>query len=208
MNTRTEQQNIQAAAGRMSTADMAHIAIFAALMAVMAQISIPMPGGVPFTMQTMGVYLTGIVLGRRKGAYAILLYLLLGLAGLPVFSHFGGGLGRLAGPTGGFLLSYPLMAWLAGTGAGFLYGVPGMQGRNETASKRAGLPGFILCMLGATGVNYAMGTLMYSAVTGNPLQAALAACVLPFIVTDLVKLGMAAVLGASLRKALHRAGLV
>ena len=63
-------------------------------------------------------------------------------------------------------------------------------------------------MLGATGVNYAMGTLMYSAVTGNPLKAALAACVLPFIVTDLIKLGMAAVLGASLRKALHRAGLV
>lgn len=90
--------------------------VFAALIAVAAMLPpIPVGGfGVPITLQTFAVMLTGIVLGARLGFLAVLLYLVAGLAGLPVFSGFSGGLGVLAGPSAGYLLAFPLAAALAG----------------------------------------------------------------------------------------------
>lgn len=90
--------------------------VFAALIAVAAMLPpIPVGGfGVPITLQTFAVMLTGIVLGARLGFLAVLLYLVVGLAGLPVFSGFSGGLGVLAGPSAGYLLAFPLAAALAG----------------------------------------------------------------------------------------------
>ncbi|WP_246858353.1 biotin transporter BioY [Citricoccus sp. SGAir0253] len=90
--------------------------VFAALIAVCAMLPpIPVGGfGVPITLQTFAVMLTGLVLGARLGFLSVLLYVVVGLAGLPVFSGFNAGLGVLAGPSAGYLLAFPLAAGLAG----------------------------------------------------------------------------------------------
>src|SRR5271163_5041333 len=86
------------------------------LVAVCARVAIPLPGTpVPLTVQNFGVLLVGLLLGSRRGFAALALYLVEGAMGMPVFSPIGaGGIAQLLGPTGGFLLSYPLVAWLAG----------------------------------------------------------------------------------------------
>lgn len=96
--------------------DVALIATFAALLAVCAVLpAIPVGGvSVPITLQTFGVMLAGAVLGPRRGALAVLLYIAVGLAGLPIFSGGKGGLAVVAGPTFGYIASFPLAAALAG----------------------------------------------------------------------------------------------
>jgi biotin transport system substrate-specific component len=86
------------------------------LVALCARITIPIPGTpVPLTVQNFGVLLVGLMLGSRRGFAALALYLAEGAMGMPVFSPVGpGGIAQLLGPTGGFLLAYPLVAWLAG----------------------------------------------------------------------------------------------
>ena len=90
--------------------------LFAAVIAIMAQISIPMPGGVPMTMQTFAVTLAAIVLGAKLSTVSTVIYLILGAAGVPVLAGFTGGLAKFVGPTGGFLISFPLMAFVIGWG--------------------------------------------------------------------------------------------
>ncbi|MGL5540263.1 MAG: biotin transporter BioY, partial [Erysipelotrichaceae bacterium] len=123
----------------MKTKEMTYCAVFAAVLAVLAQIQIPMPNGIPFTLQVLGVVLCGLILKARLAMIATSIYLLVGMIGLPVFSHFGSGLSVLLGPTGGFLWSFPLFAWIVGTFA---------------HEKRAKVG--IAILLGA-GVNYACG---------------------------------------------------
>ena len=173
-----------------SVSDICIIALFTALISILAQISIPLPGGVPLTMQTFAVLLTGIVLGRRKGCTAATAYILLGALGVPVFSNFGAGISRLAGPSGGFLLSYPLMAWTAGYSA-------------ERVSK----PYIAAGLAAANAICYAMGCILFSFITGSGMAAALAACVAPFLMIDLLKTILAGWAGFYLRKALRRAGV-
>lgn len=99
----------------MKTRNMVLCALFAALMAVCAWISIP-TGSVSFTLQTFALFLTLLVLGGKLGSVTVLVYLALGAVGLPVFSGFQGGLGTLLGPSGGFLLGFMLtclLYWLA-----------------------------------------------------------------------------------------------
>ena len=86
------------------------------VVALCARIAIPLPGTpVPLTVQNFGVLLVGLLLGSRRGFAALALYLAEGAVGMPVFSPMGaGGIAQLLGPTGGFLLAYPLVAWLAG----------------------------------------------------------------------------------------------
>ena len=106
--------------------DVALVAVFAAFVAVCAIVpGLPTGTGVPITLQTFGVVLAGLVLGWRRGALAVLLYLAVGLAGVPVFSGGTGGLGVLAGPTVGYLIGFPLAAALAGLLAGSARGATG-----------------------------------------------------------------------------------
>ena len=93
--------------------DLALIAVFAALTAVMSLVAIPV-GPVPITLQTLAVVLAGVLLGPRRGFLAVALWIVVGLAGLPVFAGGTGGLSTLAGPTVGYLLSFPFAALLAG----------------------------------------------------------------------------------------------
>lgn len=100
---------------RWTSGDLALIAVFAALTAAFSVLpGIPLGPGVPITLQTLAVMLTGIILGPARGAAAVGLFLLAGLAGLPVFSGFRGGLGVLAGPSAGYLLAFLPAAFVAG----------------------------------------------------------------------------------------------
>lgn len=100
---------------RSTTTDLALVAGFAALIAVAAILpAISVAGPVPITLQTFAVLLTGAVLGARRGFLAVLLYLAVGAAGLPVFSGGAAGLGVLAGPTAGYLVGFPFAAALTG----------------------------------------------------------------------------------------------
>ncbi len=87
---------------KFSVRDICYAGLFAAVIAVMAQISIPMPLGVPMTMQTFAITLAAVVLGSKLSAIATLVYLLLGAVGVPVLANFSGGIDKFVGPTGGF----------------------------------------------------------------------------------------------------------
>lgn len=185
------------------TRRLALCAMMAAVMCVLAPISIPI-GPISITGGTLAIYLAACLLGGRWGAAATLAYLLLGFAGLPVFSNYMGGAQRLLGPTGGYLVGYLPMVFLAGSAAAWA------QGRFRDRGPRGAAASLALQFLGlalSTAVLYAFGTAWYCVQAGVDLQAALAACVLPFIPFDLAK--MAAALAASIpvRRALERAGL-
>lgn len=94
---------------------LTHIALFAAFVAVLAYVpQLTLPGGVPITAQSMGIMLCGTVLGARRGALAVLLFLGLVALGLPILSGGRGGLGVFAGPSVGFLIGFPVAAFVAG----------------------------------------------------------------------------------------------
>lgn len=113
--TSTDQQRRTTRTRRLGTTDLALVAGFAALVVVCAVLpAINVTGIVPITLQTFGVLLAGAVLGPLRGFLAVLLYLALGLAGLPVFSGGAAGFGVLAGPTAGYLVGFPLAAALTG----------------------------------------------------------------------------------------------
>jgi biotin transport system substrate-specific component len=116
MNSGTKQLALSSILNAVKESQIFWILSFSALTAVAAQITIPVKP-VPFTLQTMIVILAGAFLGARNGFYSQIIYLLLGATGLPVFAHTpdaGIGLARLLGPTGGYLLAFPLAAFVVG----------------------------------------------------------------------------------------------
>ena len=165
--------------------NMTEIAMMTALTCVLAQIAIPLPGGVPLTLQTFAVTLAGIVLGARKGAISMLIYVLLGAAGLPVFAGFVGGAQTLVGPTCGFLISFPIMAFLIGLGFG------------ESWCSNAVKAAFLIL---GTAANYLVGTIMFALLMDSGLGYAFTVCVLPFIPTAVIKAALAWVVGARVKK--------
>ena len=172
---------------KLSTKDLCTISVWVAIIAVMAQIAIPMPAGVPMTMQTFGITLGALILGPKKGAIATLVYVLLGLVGLPVFANFTGGIHKLVSPTGGFIVSFPLMAWIIGIGVAY-------KGR----FKWAYVGGIILGTL----INYVVGVIGFCFLTGGALSVGISACVIPFIPTAIIKIVIAGILGLKLRQRL------
>ena len=140
--------------------DLCMIGLFTAVIVIMAQIVIPMPFGVPFTMQTFSITLAGIVLGSKNGAIASIIYIMLGAIGLPVFANFTGGWQSIIGPTGGFILSFPLLAYLTGLGV-------------ELRSKWKGFS--ILSLTLGTCLNLFCGALMFSSITGSSFIAGITA---------------------------------
>ena len=170
----------------MRAAVMARVALMAALTAIMAQITVPLPS-VPFTMQVLAVVLSGLLLGPRYGALAQVVYLLLGAVGLPVFAGLKGGLGILVGPTGGYLFSYPLAAAAAGLAAGAM--VRASRGRAVTTGTAFGLLGLLLI--------YALGVPWLAVQSGLSFTQALVTGALPFIPFDVVKVVLAALLAAA-----------
>ena len=101
----------------ITTSSLILTAMFSAVLAVLSQISVPLPGGVPITLQTFAVAFLAVNLGPKLGTLSVFIYLLLGAAGIPVFSGLRGGLDVLIGPTGGYLIGFLPLAALCGAGA-------------------------------------------------------------------------------------------
>lgn len=172
---------------RISVQNLCMTGVLTAVTIILAQISIPMPLGVPMTMQTFAITLAAMVLGSKYGALSSLVYLLLGMVGLPVFSNFTGGISRLVGPTGGFLISFPLMAFLIGLGIEY---------------RRKFRGALVLFVILGTVVNYLFGLAMYCLLTANSFAAGFTACVAPFIPTAIIKAVLAVILGLAIRRRL------
>jgi len=169
---------------------------------VAAQVSIPLPfTPVPFTLQPMVVLLGGAALGARLGMSSQILYLALGIAGLPVFAAspiLPQGFARLLGPTGGYLMSYPLAAFITGYLA-----QRGFDRRYLTS---------VLAMVAGLAVIFSCGVLWLArglSATGGGLSAALSAGLYPFVIADVIKLCLAASILPALWRltGLGRAGL-
>lgn len=163
------------------------IALITAITCILAPISLPIPiSPVPITLTNLvlliGVYLIDV----KSAAISYLAYLLLGLAGLPIFSGFSGGVGKLAGPTGGYLIGFIFLVIIAGLSVKYF------------KNKALILGGFILANL----VNYAFGTLWLAKGLGIGYGEALAVGVFPYIIGDLVKCVIALVIGPVLAKRL------
>lgn len=173
---------------KMRTIDLVYIALFAGLIAICSWISIP--ATVPFTLQTFGVFMAVGLLGGKRGSLAVLVYILLGAIGLPVFSGFTGGLGILFNTTGGYIIGFYFSA-LA------MWGIETLFGRKPVVQILSMIVGLIIC--------YALGTIWFMAVylrSTGPVSVGtvLAWCVIPFIIPDLLKIVLAYVLSGRLRK--------
>lgn len=168
-------------------------AMFAALCCATAPISIPLPGGVPITLQTAAVFLAALLLGPLYGFVAVLVYVLLGAVGLPVFAGFSGGIGSLVGMSGGFIMSWPFAAFLAG----FIYF---KFGRNKKGVVK--YAEMIVAMLLGSVVIYVVGLTQFIFLTKMSIQASLLACMVPFIPGDLLKMVLVAIIVPVLEKAM------
>ena len=144
-----QQAAVAAKKSKMSVRDICYAGLFAAVIAVMAQISIPMPMGVPMTMQTFAITLAAVVLGSKLSTISSLIYIIMGAVGLPVLANFSGGFDKFVGPTGGFLLSFPLMAFIIGWGA-----------EHRKDFKGA----YVIALVVGTVVNYVVGVALFCAV--------------------------------------------
>ena len=192
------------AKSRISTRQLTLCAVMAAVMCVIAPISIPI-GPVSITGGTLTIYLTACLLGPWRGLAATAVYLLAGFAGLPVFSNYMGGAGRLLGPTGGYLVGYLPMMLLAGLASEYAFQHFGGQGkRGQVLALALRFFGMVL----ATAVLYAFGTAWYCVQAGVGLRKALAACVFPFIPFDLMKMVLALLAGVPIRQRLEQVGLL
>ncbi|MBQ3284806.1 MAG: biotin transporter BioY [Ruminococcus sp.] len=167
-----------------SVKDMAYVALFAALIAVCSIISIPV-GTVPVTLQTFGVCLCAAMLGWKRGTLSVLIYILLGAVGAPVFAGMKGGFGVLAGPTGGYIVGFLLSALIIGIAA--------------QRWERKALPLTVAMILGVLAC-YLVGTVWFMIVTKMPLGESLLLCVVPFLLPDAVKIAAAVILSNRLSK--------
>jgi biotin transport system substrate-specific component len=181
---------------RWDTTDLSLVAVFAALIAALAILpGIPVgPLGVPITLQTLGVMLAGVVLGPGRGTAAVLLYLVAGLIGLPVFSGFSGGFGVLAGPSAGYLLAFPLAALVAGSLAALVL---------RRAERFRTVLLFLACLAASLATVHPLGIAGLVVNAGLPLRDAIVvdAAYLP---GDVLKNLLAAVLAVSVHRAFPR----
>lgn len=173
----------------VNTSRMALIGLMTAILCIIAPFSIALPfSPVPLSLGTMAIYFCVIVLGMKRGTISVILYVLLGLAGLPVFSGFSGGAGRLLGPTGGYILGYIFMALICGF---FI--------DRFSHNKPACVAGMLL----GTAVCYLFGTLWLAYQTSLTFSQALLSAVVPFLPGDIIKLACAALIGFQIRKRLR-----
>lgn len=173
---------------RLRTRDLAYIGVFTALMAVCSWISIPTT--VPFTLQTMAVFLAVGILGGKRGTLAVLAFILLGAVGAPVFAGFTGGPSILLGTTGGYIIGFLFAALL-------MWAMERFLGTGLWVLGVSMALGLLVC--------YAFGTVWFMVVypmggEAVGLWTALTWCVFPYVVFDLIKIGLALGLTSQLRR--------
>lgn len=163
----------------MNTKDIARISLFTSLNIILSQIAINIPiSPVPITLGLLGVYITGVFLKPKEALYAQICYIILGIIGFPVFSGFKGGLGIIFGPTGGYILMYPLVSFITSLAI------------NKNFSN------IEICFMMILGLIllYIGGTTWLSIAMGIELKAAFLMAVLPFVVVDLIKIFFALII--------------
>lgn len=164
--------------------DMVYTAMFSALICVCSLISVPI-GEVPVTLQTFAMCLTGAMLGWKRGGMSVLIYVLLGSAGLPVFAEWKGGIGIITGATGGYIVGFIFTALIVGFAA-------------EKFDKKL-IPLAVSMVIGVA-VCYALGTAWFMFVTKMDLLTSLGYCVIPFIIFDAIKIIFATIMVNRLSK--------
>lgn len=185
---------------------LTEIALMSAVFCVLAPISMPIPfSPVPITFGTFVLYLTATVLGYKKGSISVAVYLLIGLAGLPVFSGFTAGFTKLIGPGGGYMIGYLPAALLIGWLADKVMkqeNVDGKQGRQGVRMAGILVCGAVLC--------YTFGTVWFLIVMDGTytIGQAFFVCVLPFLPFELIKIVLASVIALPVKQKLKRAGLL
>jgi len=172
--------------------DMAMTALFAAVLCAVAPFSVAV-GPIPLSLATLVVYLASGSLGWRHGTISVLLYVIIGAVGLPVFTNFEGGFHKIAGVTGGYIIGYIPCAL-----------VTGLIGVSLTSEKRKVWP-YAIGMVTGTVLLYTCGTAWFMLQTGSRLAAALALCVMPFLIGDVIKIIVACLTAPKLRNALRSA---
>lgn len=175
------------AAVRGKTYDMVYIGIFTVLIAVCSWISIP--AAVPFTLQTFGVFMAVEVLGGKRGTMAVLVYILMGAVGIPVFAGFQGGIGVIFNTTGGYIVGFLCSALI-------MWAAESLFGKKTLVRLLSMAAGLIAC--------YVLGTIWFMVVYGRTtgavgLMTVLGWCVIPFIIPDLVKIGLAYFISRKIR---------
>ena len=177
---------------KLTTYQMAVTALMAAVMCVLGPLTVPI-GAVPISLANFVICLTAWLLGPKFGTLSVGVYLCIGLIGVPVFSGYGAGLAKLAGPTGGYLVGYLLLALIGGLFIEKSNGNPVVSG--------------IGLVLGDAAC-YVLGTAWFVFQMQCELGYALSVCVYPFIALDLAKIVVSCVVGALLRKRLVQAGVL
>lgn len=160
------------ALNKNNIADMIFISLFVAVMVVCSQIVIPF-GQVPFTLQTMAVFLTASLSGAKRATCSMFIYILLGAIGLPVFSAFSGGLGFLLGPTGGYIIGFFFTAFIVGI-------ISEKLGKGYVALAVAMAMGLFVC--------YAIGTTWFCIIMKRDIVYGLLLCVIPYLIPDIIKI--------------------
>jgi biotin transport system substrate-specific component len=176
---------------KTSTRTMVSIGMFVAIIVILAQIAIPMPFGVPVTMQTFAIALCGYVLGQKYGGLAAIIYTLLGVVGVPVFANFHGGISVILGMTGGFIWGFICLAFLTGLHIKF---------KRKSIGIALGLIGIAVCHL--------LGVIQFSIVTSTPVLKAFTVVSLPYIIKDVVSVVVAYFVAVAVRKRLTAAHLI
>lgn len=174
-----------------STKAVVEIAMFAAVLAVLSQISIPLPSGVPVTLQTFAVALCGVVLAWKYAAASTAVYILLGAVGVPVFAGFNGGAQVLVNYTGGFIWGFLFMAALCGVGSVM---------KNRVLGVLVGMAGLIVCHL--------FGTIQFMAVMGMSFIDSFLVVSVPYLLKDVISVILGFIVGGQIRRRLLRAGLL
>lgn len=172
---------------------MVMCALFGALICICAPWAVPFT--VPITLATFAVYVTAATLGIRRSVPSVLLYIVIGTVGMPVFSGFRGGIASLAGPTGGFIIGYIPCALICALTADLWNG------------RRGAVIANMVGMTVGTVVLYVVGAAWYMLTTNTGFCVAVSVCILPFLAGDAVKIAVAAILSVSLRKRIGRIGI-
>jgi len=178
-----------------NTRNLVLCAMCAAITCILAPLSIPLAGGVPVSLATFAVMLSGVLLGGPLGALSQLIYVLLAAVGLPVLAGWTGGLGIVLGMTGGYIIGYIPCAWLTG----LIYKKYG-----ETAKKPVKILFMILGTTAGNIVLYIIGTAWFMFITEMTLEASLAACVIPFIPGNIIKMAAVIIIGLPVENAIRR----
>ncbi len=176
---------------KMSTKTLTQCAVFSAIISILSVITIPI-GIIPVTLGLFGIMLAAIILGCRRSVLSVLIFILIGAVGIPVFSGFKGGPQVLTGPTGGYITSYIFVSMFIGF----------ISDKVKSNGILSAVILFLACCFG-TVICYTLGTLQFMAISGNDIKTALAKCVTIFIPFDILKSVMAAFIGTAVKKRLR-----